>query len=200
MAVGDITKALAAKVRTSLDEASAGFWTDTEIYNALADGQREIVNIISTIYKTKSALNGSEKLPEVLRAIMATTTSQTGTQNLPADYWTWLVIYTGTTPVYVRPDGLDKTLKFNTYMASSAAQPYCSITSTQVVFETSVTWFMDYLKTMTDMSGSVDPVVPSMAYNVLVEYAIAFLLNKDENPRAQNHFNNFITLVQQLYI
>jgi len=38
------TANLLSRLRTLLDEASAGFWTDVECYAALSDGQKEIVN------------------------------------------------------------------------------------------------------------------------------------------------------------
>jgi len=203
MATGDLAKALKAKVRTSLDESVEGFWTDAEIYKALNDGQKEIANLILTMYKQRSKITNNEKLPEVLRALLATTTTQTGTQNLPADYWTYLNLYITTTniPIYVRGDGVDRHQRLNTYLVSSSTQPYVSISGTQVVHETgSLAWMMDYLKVITDMSDSVDPVLPEMAYNAIVSYAIAFLLNKDENPRASQEFQTFFTLTQTLYI
>lgn len=202
MATGDISKALKAKVRTLLDESSAGFWSDTEIYNALSDGQREIVNIILSMYKQRSAITANEKLPEVLRNVFATTNSATGTQNLPTDYLTYLALYITTTnvPIYVRSEGIDKHQRVNTYLASSSSQPYVSISATQVVNETSVTWQMDYIKTPTDLSDSADPSLAPLAYQAMVSYAVAFLLNKDENQRAVQEFQTFFTLTQNLYI
>lgn len=203
MAVGDISKALKAKVRTSVDEASAGFWTDTEIYTALSDGQREIVNMILSMYRQRSAINENEKLPEVLRSVLATTNSATGTQTLPADYLTYLALYVNSTnvPIFVRSDGVDRHQRVNTYLTSSSSQPYVSITATQVVHETgSLAWQMDYIKTPTDLSDSADPSLPPLAYQAIVSYAIAFLLNKDENPRATQEFQTFFALTQNLYI
>ena len=58
---------LLARLRTLLDESSAGFWTDDECYRALADGQNEIVNIVfqkdpsnqilKTLWKSKEGTN-----------------------------------------------------------------------------------------------------------------------------------------------
>lgn len=203
MAAGDISKALKAKVRTSLDESSAGFWTDTEIYTALSDGQREIINILLTLYKQRNKITENEKLPEVLRSILATTTTATGTQNLPADYLTYLALYITTTniPIYVRSDGIERHQRLNTYLTSTSTQPYVSISSTQVVHETgSLAWTMDYLKTPTELSDSADPSLPSLAFEAMVSYALAFLLGKDENPRATQEFQTFFQLTQNLYI
>ncbi len=199
MAVGDITTGLVARVRTYLDEASAGFWTQDEIYKALTDGQREVITFVLAVYKQKLSVNPDEKLPEVLRNCFTTTTG-IGSAALPAGFLFPLSVYTATVPVYTRPDGMQRgASKLNTYLASSAAQPFCSFSATQIVFETSVSWTMEYLQTPTsDIDATHDPSLGAISYNAIVEYAAAFLLNKDENPRAQQHLSKFFNEMQNL--
>ena len=59
---------------------------------------------------------------------------------------------------------------------------------------------MDYLKTPTELSDSADPSLLSLAFEAMVSYALAFLLGKDENPRATQEFQTFFQLTQNLYI
>lgn len=202
MAAGDISKILLSKVRTLLDEATAGNWQDTEIYAALNDGQREIINFVLAVYKQKIAINPDEKLPEILRVLFATTTGG-GTQNLPSGFLYPLSLYgtSSNVPIFIRPDGATRAaLKANTYLASSASQPFASFNATQVIMETgAVSWTMEYLASpSSDIDGSHDPVLGSIGYNAMVEYATAFLLTKDENPRSQQHLENFFTQTKNL--
>ena len=197
MPAGDITTTLVTRVRTLLDESSAGFFTTDEIYKALTDGQREVINFVLSIYKAKLEINPDEKLPEVLRVLQATTTG-TGTQSLPSGYLFPLDVYTSAARVFIRPER-HKGMKYNTYLASSTSQPYCSISATQIVFETSVTWTLDYLAMpTTDIGATVDPTLGSLSYNALVEFATYFLLMKDENARASQHLQRFLQSVQSL--
>ncbi len=199
MAAGDITTTLVARIRTYLDEASAGFWTQDEIYKALTDGQREVISFVLAIYKQKIAVNPDEKLPEVLRSCFYTT-GGVGSGVLPAGFLFPLSVYTSTVPVYIRPDGIQRgASKLNTYLTSSSTQPFCSFSGTQIVFETSVTWTMEYLSLpLNDIDATHDPALSAISYNAIIEYATAFLLNKDENQRAQQHLSKFFNEVQNL--
>ena len=202
MASGDITKDLETKVRTLLDEDTAGFYTAAAIYKSLADAQREIATVFLSIFKAKQKLNKDEECPNVLRPLISTTTPATGTQNLPADFWDVLYIkdsITSNVPVRIRnvssayPHNIA-----NTYLASSASQPFCYISPTQVVFETSISWIMAYFKTLTDTSASVDPVLAQSAYNAMVQYAFADLLRRDSDQRAGEEFNKFLKMLQDI--
>ena len=198
MPAGDITTTIVARVRTLLDESTAGFFTTDEIYKALTDAQRETIAFVLSIYKAKLAVNPDEKLPEVLRVLQASTTG-TGTQNLPTGFLQALNAYTASAPVLIRPEGQKGFGKYNVYLASSSGQPYCTFSATQIVFETSVTWTLEYLATpSTDIDATHDPVLGYLSYNALVEFATYFLLMKDENPRASQHLQRFMQTVQSL--
>jgi len=189
-----------SRLRTLLDESQAAFWTDVEMYAALTDGQREVADMLMTLYKQKSTLNPNEELPANLRTLIATTTG-TGTQNLPADYWRYLTIYTSTAPVLVRIDGLTKgTLKNNVYTASSSGFPYCSFNATQVVLETSVAWTLEYIKTPTAIAVAVQPTLPDPTHNAIVQYALCELLIKDQKVQEANlEYQKFMQMVINLY-
>lgn len=199
MAAGDLTTTLVARVRSLLDESTTGFFTTDEVYKALTDGQRELIAFVLSIYKAKLAVNPDEKLPEVLRVLQGTPATGTGTTNLPTGFLHALNVYTATAPVLIRPETQKGFGKHNVYLASTSGQPYCSFSATQIVFETSVTWTLEYLATPTsDIDATHDPAVGHIAYNALVEFATYFLLMKDENPRAQQHLQRFLQSVQSL--
>lgn len=204
MAAGDLSDALVVQVRIQLEETSAAYYTDAEVFSALTLGQQEIVGSLITMYKQRVAINPEEKLPRILRALVNSTTAATGTQNLPTGFLDYLAIYvTGTyLPIRVRPDGYQKYFeKGNTYLASSSTQPFCSFTSSQIVLETSVEWIMDYIKTPSDMTTDVDPTLDSAAYSALVEYATAYLLMKDSMMQeASYHLERYIQLKNNLYV
>ena len=43
------TAEMLAKIRMQLDEASASFWTDVQIYEELAEGQMQVVRIATGV-------------------------------------------------------------------------------------------------------------------------------------------------------
>lgn len=203
MPAGDITKALTVKVRTALEETTAGFFLDAEIYTALADAQREIIGHLLAVFKVKQKMKIDEPCPTVLTPLLNSTVAAAGTQNLPTDYLDVLFIKDSTASnVQIKIRGMSSAYPAemaNTYLASTSAQPFCYINATQVVFETSLSWIMTYFKIPTDPSGSVDPTLNSMAHNAMVQYAFAFMLEKDHDERAGEEFNKFYQLLKDLY-
>lgn len=190
-----------ARVRTDLDEVVASFWSDNEVYRALADGQREIATHIFTIWKQKIRVNPDEPLPEVLRSLISTD-SGTTTKSLPSDFMSYLTVYSATNavPIYVRENWRQTGwMKGNTYSTSTSAQPFCYFNATQIVFETAVNWTMEYLKLPTDISGATQPALPITAHNAIIQYAFATLLLKDSNPTAGQELQKFFLLLQNLY-
>ncbi|MFC2135986.1 hypothetical protein ACFLTH_15325 [Bacteroidota bacterium] len=182
-----------AKLRTLLNEASASFWSDTELYASLTDGQQEVANYLVALWKSKGG-----DLPEALKKLFDTDTG-TGTKTLETDFWIPLTVYTSTLPVLIREDGDEKsTLKYNTYTSSSATQPYCYINATQIVLETSVTWTMEYLKAVTAIDGSTNPILTADTHETVVQFAFAEMLKKDNDPRAEAEFQKYLTMVRGL--
>lgn len=194
------TANMLSRLRTMLDESSASFWSDTEMYSALADGQREVADHLLMLYKQKYKLNPDEELPVGLRTLVSSTTG-TGTQNLPADYWQYLSVYTSSVPVFVRQDGPRKAAsRLNTYTASTSAAPFCSFNASQIVFETSVTWTLEYIKIPTAIAVAVQPTLPDITHNAIVQYALCQLLIKDQKVQEANlEYQKFMQMLINLY-
>ena len=75
------TANLLARLRTLLDESSASYWTDTECYQALSDGQSAVTNIALSVYRAKKMMLANEdvKLPYILNELYQERSGTLGT-------------------------------------------------------------------------------------------------------------------------
>ena len=206
-----------ANVRTSIDEATASFWTDTEIYLALTNGQQEAANYFLNIYKVKSKDDLSVPIPQPLEVLykVASATTTTGIVDKPSDYWHLLsasYAYTGglTGTFYnCRIERFSASMFFNinnTYLAATATSPIVyDVYSTSHKFyfrpDTSGTgaYALNYLKTPTAITASVDPELAVQTHTAIVHFAVAQMLLKDQRPQeAQLFLQNFINELQMI--
>ena len=199
-----------ARVRTLLDEASASFWTDTEIYSALADGQQEVANYLVINYRKAKDLNPSAEIPPSLVPLYNTSTSTTasGLINKPTGFWHLLYAlyaYSGGTSYNCRIQPLSPSLYFdldNTYLTPSSIDPaiYQAPTS-QLYFKPTpigtATYTIGYIKLPDAISVSTDATLPVQTHQSIVHWATAQMLFKDQRPQeAQIHLQNFINELQ----
>ena len=171
-----------SRVRTLLDEASASFWTDTECYAALSDGQREVVNTV--------------KNPQILKVLLKTLSGSDGTSSaitLPTDFRQFVnATYTTVTTEDQKPcrivnyDADFLLEKDNSYLAPNRATPVVYINATiglrLIYFEpTSIhaDYTIKYLKQPTEISGAVEPILPEETHEAIILFAFSFLLRKD---------------------
>lgn len=188
------TAEMLARVRTLLDEASAGFWTDAEVYYALTDGQIETINILIKMFEQ------TNELPKALIPLGKTQTGS-GTASLAADflYPVSMVATLNSVPIFIRGFGKHRDhLIENTYLASSSTQPYAYFQGSQVVLETTLAWALDYIKKPADIESGVDPTIGAGAHDAIVQYAFAYILRKIKDPRADNEFNKYFNLAQSI--
>lgn len=204
------------RLRTSLDEATASFWDDNTCYRALSDGQREVANYLLTMYKARKTVNADEEIPEGLRALaLQVTDSVTSGQDsdtLPTDFWYDLSVrynhdnVGSSFPCFRRDLGRNLYHKqVNTYLtADTSREYYYSITATEIQFETSATatapYSMWYLRKVTEIDGSTNPILPDMTIEAILKYAFAELLLKDQRiSEAAQILQNFTILLQGIY-
>jgi len=169
-----------ARLRTRLDESSAGFWSDSECYSALTDGQIEVLKF----YAGKNS--------PVVRPLVTiyTKTGISGTTTaLPSDY---LEIYSLKAHAKgfiekpcLRREGNRYKDEDNPYLSSEEDEVYYAVIGSNVVFETtfsngSIT--MDYIAKPSDINAATEPTIDSTAHNAVVLYAHAFLLSKAKLP------------------
>jgi len=215
MASGDISKKLLAEVRTFADEVSAAFWTDDEIYQALTDAQREYASKVLTIYKGKIQINPSESMPEVLRVLIGTsgTTLADGISvfTAPTDFLYDIALkYNHLDTLNLKPcfkreiDGNYYFKQANSLLqADTTKEYYYLIIGNSFILETPVNhaggggYFLTYLKTTTDITTSIDPILPPFAFPAFVQYAFGDILNKDSRVQeSMGYYSKFQSMVE----
>lgn len=162
------TAQMLADVRTKLDEASAGYWTDTEIYKSLNNGQIFTLN----------ALFGSDNVSTCIKSL----TVAYSTSSEPSDLLKPIGVTLNSSPCLIR-SGDKQTKENNTYLTGSTSQPYVYFYSGFVSFDptpTTGTYTIDYYKVPEDMTSLVEPTLREPTHPAIVQYAFADLLLKDE--------------------
>lgn len=201
------TALMLARVRTLLDEVgTASFWTDAEIYSALADGQQESANYFMNIFKKLKENNPLTPLPKALESlyVSATGTTASGLINNPTSYWHLILAtyaYNGGTSYNCRIQSLSPSLLYdleNTYLSASATSPTVyQVSATQLLFlptaSGTANYALGYVKFPTAIALAQEPTLPESTHMAIVHYAVAQMLFKDQRPQeAQLHLQNFI--------
>ena len=202
-----------ARCRTILDESSAGYWTDAEIYSALSDGQNAIINAVWSAWDKKTQIAEIE-VPVVLRPLqtvvvnLAFGTTGTTSVALPADFaYDLHVEYddNADAPIASFKRGESKNRKFsseNTYLHSTQAQYYHYFDGANLNFETAISgtgaYRLTYLKKPTDIASGVAPAIGFEAHKAIVYYAVTMMLFKDKSPDAMNIFQIYINELKDL--
>ena len=202
-----------AKARMMLDEASAGFWTDVQIYEELSEGQNEVV---------KEALNRmwqSVEVPFVLSNQIkefVTSTNANAYYVLQSDeLWTISIDYAqeGGTEYPCRLSGVNRNIDFshlNTFTAGTTTDPVAEFKT----IGATVGWYFipatagnydattKYIKEPADIASSVFPELSSTAHTSIVQFAFATLLSKDEDAstkaRSKEELQVFYKMVETL--
>lgn len=195
------------RLRTLLDEASAGFWSDDQCYEALSDGQEEYTAIVLAQYKARAIVNVSEPIPEILRTLYskASLLLSDVSIDLPANFLYGISVYLGGT--YNRPlmkRELSKTIVFD--QQNSLMNPlgyYYYITNNKMIFEistpTSLACTIEFLIKPTDITSSINPVLPEYTHFSMIIYAYAQLLRKAQRlQEASTQYQEFISTVKYL--
>jgi len=195
-----------ARLRTAIDEASAGFWSDAECYSALTDGQLEAFKIL---YST----NPKDKRLQVLMKDASATITDNYI-SIPVDMWENFIVtaewakISGDDVVYCDILSYDKDLQYlksNSYKSPVSSRPIAYIKSStalgnRIYFEpsgTSSDYVITYLTVPTAISASVEPQITPSLHPAIIVYALSFILRKAKlNERADAEFKNFIGMVK----
>lgn len=175
-----------ARLRTLLDEASAGFWTDTEAYSALSDGQREVVDILFSKNRKHSLLKS------LLKTATGSNTTSTGI-TLPTDFKDFVnaeyASVTGASKMPCKLVDYDEVFlrdKENSYLTPIRATPVIYLNATTglrlICFEPTSSasdYNIVYLKQPTEIASGTDPILPVETHEAIIMYAYSFLLRKD---------------------
>lgn len=203
------TAQLLARARTLLDESSASFWTDAEIYSALTGGQQEVANYFLTLYKSKKGI-----LPKSLEALYKNVSSNTSTSGITTPSGLWHIIkgsydYNASGNYYpCRIIDISSNQDFdkrNSYLAATSTDPiiYKEYAGSSIIIyylpNPSVTanYTLSYLVYPTAISSGVDPTLTAETHEAILSYALFDLLMKDQRPQeAQLHLQKYIQELQ----
>jgi hypothetical protein len=186
-----------SSLRTLLDEVSAGFYTDAELYNALSFGQRECVYYFANLFKKARELNPSEPLHRYLKTLVesevdtATTTEIFQFNSVPILILN--ALYKNSTldieykPCFIRDEGGVYDLD-NEYLKPSPKSPTVEMYNTgnwyyrfRPEFDNTEggDYVINWIKEPTDITSVVQPIVSEDLHNAIVQYAFSFILRKD---------------------
>lgn len=198
MATITSTNAL-ARLRTRLDEASAGFWQDGECYSALSDGQRHLINMSLAVWRARRKVNPQIELPVLLTNCFKQTSINLSGVNapIPADFLDWVNLTFNVSgasgsayPVFVLPQSAALAqVQANQYLYGDTANKeyFATIGATNIVFNTAGTsspfCTLTYIYDPIDMSGVQNGVLDDTCQEAIVAFAFAILLQKDERTQ-----------------
>jgi len=196
------------RLRSVLDESVAAFWTDTEIYSALTQGQLAVISLMTDIYLVKSRYTNEDIPVHLLPLANLVSGSLSVTQykfTLPTKFYTDISVKYNPTggaaePCYKRKissrhfDDRD-----NSYLTGH----YYSITNTELVFEevaaATAYYQMWYLALPDDIDATHNPAVIDTTMTYVLEYALALLLNKEKRLEEANvHYLRALEIIKEI--
>lgn len=183
------TAQMVAEVRTKLDEAAAGLWTDTEIYRALNNGQ----------IMTASKLHAQKKFG-FLNELYSSKVALISDLTLPTDYWQYIDSAVDNKPCLLRTgDKFNK--EGNYYLTGDDDQRYIYLNGSSIYFNLVFTgyYWLNYYKKPTEVAVSVNSILDDRIHPSLVQYAFADLLLKDEkHEQSALEFQKYNQMVAEL--
>lgn len=200
------------RLRTLLDEASASFYADTELYSALADGQRQITAIALSLFDRNPS-----KVPEIIRPLIKTASgtlaAAVSTISLPADYLRYITgkyIHNATSggrPVFLRAiDGQLIHKQNNAFQVADTGEEYYITIDTAINLETATVspggyYSITYFSTPADIASGANPTLSDSSHNAIIQYALYFILRKDQKEaESASALNVFQAQIQEIMI
>lgn len=200
-----------AAVRTILDESSASFWTDNEIYAALADGQNEVINKLLSVYRAKRQIGPETLLPLELASISVRVVGfgAASAVALPVGFLELIAAKWdhdnsgGKIPCRIITPSEAHFMENNTYLVATSTDPVVWIAVDagdglpsiifRPVYSTTGAYDIDYLDKPTDIASGVNAELPVNTHNAIVHFATSRMLYKDQRvEEAQIQYNLFL--------
>ena len=202
------------RTRTLLDEASASFWADSEIYSAFTDGQIEVIRLLLNIYKAKLQVNPRQPIPDSINALIksssGTLSLDQSTVSVPSDMIYLLNVQynpAASTPLYPCFErGMGRLTFFdanNTYLKNDTTFKtyYYYFDGSNVKFEQIVTtgtagYTLNYIKNPSAITSGVNPTIGVVYHDAIISFAFAQMLQKDQRiGEANSYFQKFFQQV-----
>jgi hypothetical protein len=197
--------------------SEATYFTNTEIYQALTDGQNSLCSIAVAAYKSRKNSVGLDiEVPYILQplytTLSGTVTSGTNTITLTNPIFELLSLAynsNSSTPLYpVRfrnVSGANIFQQANDFLPNMGTYYYAKFYSNKVIaLETASTnnasaYMAEIIGQPVDIDASNNPSLPDVAMSVIAQFAFSQLLSKEKRlEEAKNAFGAFIKLSQPL--
>lgn len=203
-----------SRVRDLLDENSASFWSDANIYVYLSEAQRQLTNIALKLYQAKRDIMPNTPIPDVLRPLitvvvnLAFGSTGTSTVALPSDYLSDIHVEyddNASSPIPAFRVGENQNRYFNqnnSFLKSTQAQYTYWVDGANLNFGTAVSgtgaYRLTYLKQPTEINATpTNPILPSYTHEALCQYAVAEGYKRDKSfNESQLFYNQFLALIQ----
>lgn len=186
--------------------STTSFWNTDNVYQGLSDGQREVVNRVLAAFNQKRKTTFDSSIPKALEKLIvyptAGTSVTTNYASLPSGFLQEIAVkydYNGSGNYkHLNKEEIDSEFfDANSYKSNWTYW----ITNDKIYFGTSESgsgvYQMIYFQKPTEISGSVEPILPDFTHEAIVQYATAELLKRDERiQEATVFFNQFLKLVE----
>jgi hypothetical protein len=196
-----------AAVRTILDESSASFWTDAEIYAALADGQNVIVEKLLNMYRQTGVMKFE------LTSILFDDTGTDDNVAVPAGFLELVRAtydHNGTggqeqCEILTHDKVLER--EDSSYTSATATEPIAYIKSTSDALKIYFLPTKDGTPAFTfwhitkpaDIASGQNPALPVTTHSAIVHYATSRMLDKDQRPQeSQIQYGLFLKEIEGL--
>lgn len=190
-----------AAVRTILDEASASFWTDAEVYAALADAQNEVIKKLLETYRQTGMIKFE------LRSVYFDDTGTNDNISVPAGFLELIKAtydHNGTggqEPCEILDHRAVLEREDNSYTSATATEPVAYINSTgdalKIFFlpakDGTPACTIYHISKPTDIASGQNATLPVTTHSAIVHYAVSRMLDKDQRPQeSQAHYQIFL--------
>lgn len=199
-----------ARLRIVVDEPTAGKWNDTDLYKCIDGGHNRVIQM----GLTKEKMSNWQYKSPVLRPLIALDTSNTTTIGasiqeftLPSDYLnTYIALYSysnGGTQYPCAIVDFSEAVKrgVNSY-ANSFKTPLVYARAEKLGFYPQPTgagagnYAHYYYKQPATVTSSQDFTLREETHEAILEYACYLAFEKNSDPRASAHLNNFLTAIE----
>ena len=202
-----------AAVRTILDEALASFWTDAEIYAALADGQNETIRALLAKYKEAKKANPSFILPYELKSVEF---DDTGTDDNVAVPVGMLELTRATydhngaggeEPCEILSSEEVLQREDNTFTTATSTESVVYIKSASdaltIYFlpakDGTPAYTIWHITKPSDIAAGTNAALPVTTHSAIVNYAVSRMFEKDQRPQeSQQYYGLFLKEVEGL--
>jgi len=196
-----------AAVRTIFDEASASFWTDAEVYAALADGQNQVIERLLSMYRQTGQMKNE------LTFVLFDDVGTDDNVAVPAGMLEFLrATYDhdgtgGEEPCEILTH--DQVLKRqdSTFTTATSTEPVAYIKSATDALKIyflpvksgTPAFTIWHITKPADIASAVNPTLPVTTHSAIVHYAASRMLEKDQRPtEAQAQYGLFIKEIEGL--